>query len=301
METDYLSMCKNFYAATKIPVTLLKGKYAVYTSFNDITGTSPAYYREDLFPMSDHNPTFCSDSPDIGYGRLLIENTNYNLILGPVFNVPVTEELIRYSSRESGVSLENREQYAELLYAIPLLGQAQFANYLVFLHQCINHKTVPAEQLFLENDKLTLERFNQQTDQMVEDKEEGNVHNTYYFELELYQIIKNGNTDALKKFLSATRAPLKEGKMAQHLLLRVTDTFENETRLYAALDHAIRSSDAAGRGSDGSLYLLLNQAEESELPIIEQRLQKHGISAQPVPFEQQLALVAAATQEGEQR
>ena len=94
METDYLSMCKNFYAATKIPVTLLKGKYAVYTSFNDITGTSPAYFREDLFPMSDHNPTFCSDSPDIGYGRLLIENTDYNLILGPVFNVPVTEELI---------------------------------------------------------------------------------------------------------------------------------------------------------------------------------------------------------------
>ena len=94
---------------------------------------------------------------------------------------------------------------------------------------------------------------------------------------------------------------LKEEKMAQHLLLRVTDTFENETRLYAALDHAIRSSDAAGRGPDGSLYLLLNQAEESELPIIEQRLQKHGISAQPVPFEQQLALAAAATQEGEQR
>ena len=49
------------------------------------------------------------------------------------------------------------------------------------------------------------------------------------------------------------------------------------------------------------MYLLLNQAEESELPIIEQRLQKHGISAQPVPFEQQLALAAAATQEGEQR
>lgn len=89
METDYLSMCKNFYAATKIPVTLLKGQYAVYTSFNDIIGTSPAYYREDLFPISDHNPTFCSDSPDFGYGRLLIENTDYNLVLGPVFSVPV--------------------------------------------------------------------------------------------------------------------------------------------------------------------------------------------------------------------
>lgn len=34
METDYLSMCKNFYAATKIPVTLLKGKYAVWIGYN---------------------------------------------------------------------------------------------------------------------------------------------------------------------------------------------------------------------------------------------------------------------------
>ncbi len=60
---------------------------------------------------------------------------------------------------------------------------------------------------------------------------------------------------------------------------------------------------AMQRGGDrmAACTCWLNQAEESELPIIEQRLQKHGISAQPVPFEQQLALVAAATQEGEQR
>ena len=35
---------------------------------------------------------------------------------------------------------------------------------------------------------------------MVEDREEGNLHNSYYFELELYQMIKNGNVDDLKNF-----------------------------------------------------------------------------------------------------
>ena len=54
---------------------------------------------------------------------------------------------------------------------------------------------------------------------MVEDREEGNLHNSYYFELELYQMIKNGNVDDLKKFLSATRPPLKEGELAGSLFV----------------------------------------------------------------------------------
>lgn len=138
MENNYISLCKKFYSATKIPVSLLKGKQAVYNSFDDIIGVTPVYYREDLFPMEGHDPCFCSDSPDINYGRLKIEGTEYNLILGPVFSVPLTDELIRQIIKESGISLEKKEQFTEFLYAIPRLSQVQFANYLVFLHQCLN-------------------------------------------------------------------------------------------------------------------------------------------------------------------
>lgn len=225
MNQDYISMCRNFYAATKIPVSLLQGKYAVYSSFYDISGLPPTYYREDLFPMTGRNPSFCGDSPDIGYGRLWIEGTDYNLVLGPIFGVPVTEELLHYSIRESRIPLEYRELYAEFLYAIPRLGQAQFASYLVFLHQCFNHKTVPAEQLFLEEDTRTWERFARQTDRTVEDKEEGNVHNTYSYERHLCQMIQNGNPDALKAFLSATRIPIGEGMMARSPLRHAKNRF----------------------------------------------------------------------------
>ena len=84
MENNYISLCKKFYSATKIPVSLLKGKQAVYNSFDDIIGVTSVYYREDLFPMEGHDPCFCSDSPDINYGRLKIEGTEYNLILGGI-------------------------------------------------------------------------------------------------------------------------------------------------------------------------------------------------------------------------
>lgn len=229
MENNYISLCKKFYSATKIPVSLLKGKQAVYSSFDDVIGIPPIYYREDLFPMEGCAPCFCSDSPDIGYGRLKIEGTEYNLILGPVFSVPLTDELIRQNIKESGISSEKREQFAEFLYAIPRLSQVQFANCLVFLHQCLNQKDFPAEKLFLEDSSITLNRMEQQTDHMVEDREEGNLHNSYYFELELYQMIKNGNTEDLKRFLSATRLPLKEGKMAGSPLRHAKNIFISTT------------------------------------------------------------------------
>lgn len=225
MEMDYIPLCKNFYTATNIPVTLMKDKYVIYNSFSDINETQPFYYREDLFPIEHHNPCFCGDSPDIGYGRVKVEGTEYDLILGPVFSIPVTEELARQVAREWGISLEYREQFVEFLYAIPRLGQMQFACHLVFLHQCLNHKAVAPEQLFLEEYNSILDRKERQTGNIIEDREENNTHNNYYFEMQLYQFIKKGNASDLKKFLAAPRPALKEGKMAGAPLRHAKNVF----------------------------------------------------------------------------
>lgn len=225
MNMDYIALCKSFYSATKIPVTLIKNNHAVYSSLNDIIGSTPTYYR-DLFPMGqNNNPSFCGDSPDIEYGRILVEGTEYNLILGPVFSVPLTDAIIRQAAKEAAVPLENREQYIELLYAVPRLSQMQFAHYLLFLYQCLNHRPGDMSRLLSEDDSITKTRKEHQTDRMVEDQEEENIHNSYYFELELYQRIKEGNVNKLKKFLASTRTPLKEGKMASSPLRHAKNIF----------------------------------------------------------------------------
>ena len=225
MEMDYIALCRNFYSATNIPVTLTENNHAVYSSLDDILGTTPAYYRE-LFPMDEqHNPSFCGDDPDIEYGRIMVEGTGYDLILGPVFSVPVTDEIIRQAVKGAAISLEQRERFIEMMYAVPRLSQTQFAQYLALLHQCINHKTVDMGKFFSEDDLNIRSRKEQQTDRMAEDQEEENTHNSYYFELELYQLVKEGNTEKLKKFLNATRPPLKEGKMAASPLRHAKNVF----------------------------------------------------------------------------
>lgn len=222
---DYIALCKNFYSATNIPVALTDGNHAVYSSLDDILGTTPVYYRE-LFPMGEqHTPCFCGDSPDIEYGRILIEGTSYNLFLGPIFSVPVTDEIIRQAIKSAGIPKKQREQFIELIYAVPTLSQTQFAQYLTLLYQCLNHKTVDIKKLFSEEDIFIRNRRERQTDRMAADQEEENLHNSYYFEMELYQHIKEGNVKKLKCFLSATRLPLKEGKMAASPLRHAKNVF----------------------------------------------------------------------------
>lgn len=212
---DYVFLCKAFFAATNIPVYLLKNGDNVYSAPSEAIGISSEGHRE-LFDIDlAKNPCFCRDSPDIEYGRIKIEGTEYDLILGPIFNVPVTEELIRQYMKESALSLTLKEQIMEFFCSVPRISHTQFAEYLVFLHQCLNQKEIDSHQLFMEETAFNQERNSRYTHNIVEAHEEEILHNTYYFELELYERIKEGNIEKLSQFLSTSRISLQEGKMAQ--------------------------------------------------------------------------------------
>ncbi len=222
---DYISLCRNFFAATNIPVSLTKSGDAVYSALGETLNIPSEYHRELFDKYPSQNPCFCGDSPDIEYGRVQIEGTEYDLFLGPVFNVPVTEELIRQYMRELSMSLTLKEQLTELLCSIPRTSHLQFARYLIFFHQCLNHKTADLQQLLQEDESYTLYRKTRHVDNMVTDSEEENRHNSYYFELEMYQRIKEGDTEKLKNFFSASRLAIKEGKMAQAPLRHTKNLF----------------------------------------------------------------------------
>ena len=212
---DYVSLCKNFFAATNIPVSLTKDGDAIYSSLAEAISIPTEYHRE-LFDINlAKNPCFCQDSPDIEYGRVNIENTGYDLILGPAFNVPVTDQLVRQYLRELALPLSQHEQLAEFLYSIPRTSHMQFARYLVFFHQCLNQKEADLQELLEDDAFQSQNRKIRHTESMLQDQEEKNHHNSYYFELELYQLVRNGDVEKLKSFLSSMRLILSEGKMAQ--------------------------------------------------------------------------------------
>ena len=96
----------------------------------------------------------------------------------------------------------------------------------------------------------------------------------------------------------ATACTLQEDKMAHHLLLRVTGEFKDRAELNDRVERSIRSTDAAGVGTDNEVYLLMNQADEEDLPLLTRRLGEKGLCATAVPLDEQLRLIDTAKQEG---
>ena len=216
---DYISFCKNFFAATNIPVSLLKNEQPVYSSTGETLSIKmPSHW--ELFAM-ERNPVFCALSPDIEYGRIHIDNTDYDVFLGPAFNVPVTEQIARQYMHELMVPSDYREQVMEYLASIPRTSQLQFARYLAFLYQCLNHKEADLQDFYTEDEVYTRSRNKRQIDSMIDVMENENLHNSYHFELEMYQYIKEGNVERLKEFLHTNHMLIKEGKMA-HTPIRHT-------------------------------------------------------------------------------
>ena len=114
---NYVLFCKHFFGATNIPIFLLKNGHVEYSAMMEtLPVTSQLSWR--IYP-TDHNPGFCGYSSDLEYGRVQIENTDYDLILGPAFSVPVTSRLVRQFMHELVIPSDAREIFTEFLCSIP--------------------------------------------------------------------------------------------------------------------------------------------------------------------------------------
>ena len=88
---NYVSFCRMYFSVTHIPVSLMKKNEAIYSSIGEVCSVKAARYWE-MAPIDD-TPNFYRYSPDIEYGVVHILGTDYAIVLGPAFSVPVTSEI----------------------------------------------------------------------------------------------------------------------------------------------------------------------------------------------------------------
>lgn len=98
------------------------------------------------------------------------------------------------------------------------------------------------------------------------------------------------NHDDFGQELAAEQA-LADNKMGSFLLLRVVPGMEPIGELVGAIGSAIRESDAAGLVDGDTLYLLMRQATEADLPVICKRMAAKHITVERVDSEDVVALL----------
>lgn len=258
---DHLSFCKNYFAVTGIPVNLLYGKNPVYSSIGELlnleyTGGGKLFWDS---PYQQVNPAFCRYSSDIEYGCVHVEGTDYRIILGPSFNMPVTDEIIRTYMHENAISAEHREAVAEFLSSIPCLTHFQFAKHLALLHQSLNHKEMSLEDFFIQEESSTQERTTQHLLQRMDSLENNRFHSSWRYEQDLFAHIREGDIQRLEDFLMSSASSAREGKLANTPLRHAKNLF-----ILAAAKTAVLSAIPAGVDIEKTYQLVDLYVQECE-------------------------------------
>lgn len=219
---DYIAFCQRFALATGVPVHLLEKGSPVYTSLKPLSSVSSAA-RWNMW-VSSKNPEFLAQTENLEYGRVRIEGTDYDIIIGPLFATPITEEIVDEFLSDYQTPQENRADASDTLYNLPLISHYQCLRYLMFLHLCLNHQTVEVEDFYAENAQAEEMRSSEQMHVSVEMKENDIHRDSYAFELQLYHYVEMGDVARLKAFLESVKEFPCEGRMAKSLLRHAKNT-----------------------------------------------------------------------------
>ena len=219
---DYIAFCKQFYAVTGIPTVLYQDGHVRYSAMAELLGIQP----EDAWTVYEptRNPEFSAINPDLEYGHVRIEGTGFDLFLGPIFTVPVTERLVQEYFEDAKMPPEYREAVTELLYGIPIHSHPQLVRILLLLHLTFNGKEARIEDFYAEEAHKNADRGAYLTDVAVEAKENDSPRSSYAFERELYHYVEQGDPARLKSFLEKPRAFPSEGKTAHTPLRNAKNT-----------------------------------------------------------------------------
>ena len=220
---DYIHFCRNYFNITHIPVSLLKNSVPVYSSISEALSI-PLEKKFPLFPPS-RNPEICILSPDLEYGHIEIENTDLDLILGPIFNLSISDELIRQFMHEQMIPLQYKEALSDLLYSLPKISHIQLLENLSLLHLCLNDQCITPEDLFEEDEKNLLLRSQAELKHHCENLENEHFHTSYAYELQLCELVRNGIPEELKNFLFSSQSLWYSGKLSSSPLRHAKNAF----------------------------------------------------------------------------
>lgn len=208
--------CRLFYASTFIPVSVCQApnlvEYSYPTNHEDIRNISSTLPAMLEFHK---NPDYFILQSFSYFGCVKLEEYNRYLIIGPVFSVPVTDSTIRMFMKECAISLEYRDRITSFLTNTPLISFNQFIQTLAFLHLALNHQTVDLTRHFHIDGSPSQEEISAiHSGRIHEAKEDQIFHNTYSFEQQYLECVKNGDTTRLKKLMDSVEKRLIMGKIA---------------------------------------------------------------------------------------
>ena len=218
-------LCQMFYGASGLPIYIFEDEISVYE-------LSPQPELIPIIPFhslsSSQNPgIYASDSHGL-WGIIAFPDQKIYVAMGPAYTVPFTDALFRDYMRENAFEAERYDDVVRFFGMLPKVTISQMLNKEALLYYLLSGETIdPVTHFDIYRESVSEERRRRETKISAENRDNSFTHNTYAWEMELYRIIRTGNSAALAEYFNdmETISQLQEGDVAENPIRKAKNLF----------------------------------------------------------------------------
>ena len=244
---DLTYLCRTIGNLCGYPVRLYEGEQKVYHADHSGLAYDPIKpYLTQLFSIEEHVGTFITPS---FYYYGLVRNGETRLILGPTRQLPATDQQLKELAFLSDVPAADTDTFIQTMRSLIPMPLESLQQILCTLNYVMNGEKLSLEDIVLDEPAEMQIRPNPE-EYRAEDHPYEDAHNTLAIEQTLMNMIRKGETEALKSWIAEAPA-VHAGPMAQEHLRQYKNTFIVTATLAArsairggvAVEEALSTSD----------------------------------------------------------
>ena len=224
---NYRDFCDIFYASHYVPIALYQnGKFICQAGFYEDGDPYPFAYEK----LCEMDSPALHVSGDTGYfGMVKCPDGEHSFILGPAYATPITEDFVRAYMSKNAIPLDRYADIFSYLSGIPQYTYNKFIYLLIYQHFVLTgEKKSIADSFGLTDTEFEVVIGQKHSEKSYSSREEQRSHGTYPFEMQMLDIIKQGDAELLHAFLmQAAKMPNldNEGKLAETPLRQAKNIF----------------------------------------------------------------------------
>ena len=218
---DLTYLCGTIGNLCGFPVRLYEGDRLLFKVDHSGLKYDPIIsFQKDLFALKEHVGTYITPRYYF-YG--VVSSNDIRLIMGPTRQLPATDQQLRELAFLSNVPADATQEFMQAMRSLVPMPLESLQQILCTLNYVMN-----GEKLSLEDIALNEPAEKQIAPSTVKTNDEQTIyeesHNTLAIEQTLMNMIRKGDTDALKAWIAAAPA-VHAGPMAQEHLRQYKNTF----------------------------------------------------------------------------
>lgn len=245
---DYRYLGKSMSNLSGIPVRVFEGEAELCKFFPTKLPKDPMeLYRDDIFAISEHVGYYAT--PLFHYYGVLNVGT-HKIVVGPTSQIMANEQQLRELAFRLDVPKEEVSSFLEGMNAILHLPVETILQMLCTMNHLLNHgEKLKIKDLAIHEQEQAVIKANVEerrtTRVYAEEASEHQAHNTLAIEDALMEIVRKGDSAALKSWLAQVPA-IQGGTIAKDQLRQLKNTFIVTATLAsrAAIRGGMREDDA---------------------------------------------------------